>query len=345
MKLKPAQLSNHLKRQGLSPIYLLTGDEPLQMMECADRLRSFAREQGFNERVVLTVESKYDWENLEEQADSFSLFANKRLLEIRLGAHSPGTDGAKALIAYSDKPPPDAILLITADKLDAGKQKTKWFKILSERGVIIQIWPLNVSELPGWIVQRMRQYGLQASPEAINMIAERAEGHLLACTQEIEKLYLLYGKGQIDTAQVLDAVVDSARFDVFNWVDTVLTGDVPRLVRQLQGLQAEGIEVMVVAWALNKEIRNLCYMTYALQSGQSIAQILKTYRIWALRQNAISRAIKRYSKPRRWRQFLRETVQIDRMIKGLESGNPWDELQQLSLQIAGVKLFGQAPKR
>jgi len=340
MKLKAAQLSNHLKRQGLSPIYLLTGDEPLQMMECADILRSFARQQGFNERVVLTVESKFDWENLEEQADSFSLFANKRLLEIRLGAQSPGKDGAKALIAYSDNPPPDAILLITADKLDASKQKTKWFKILSERGVIIQIWPLNVSDLPGWITQRMRQSGLQASPEAINMIAERAEGHLLACAQEIEKLHLLYGKGQIDTAQVLDAVVDSARFDVFNWVDTVLTGDVPRLVRQLRGLQAEGVEVVFVTWALNKEIRNLCYMTYALQSGQNLAQIFRTYRIWALRQNVISRAINRYSKPRRWRQFLRDTVQIDRMIKGLESGNPWDELQQLSLRIAGVKLFG-----
>jgi len=206
--------------------------------------------------------------------------------------------------------------------------------------VIIQIWPLNVSDLPGWITQRMRQSGLQASPEAINMIAERAEGHLLACAQEIEKLHLLYGKGQIDTAQVLDAVVDSARFDVFNWVDTVLTGDVPRLVRQLRGLQAEGVEVVFVTWALNKEIRNLCYMTYALQSGQNLAQIFRTYRIWALRQNVISRAINRYSKPRRWRQFLRDTVQIDRMIKGLESGNPWDELQQLSLRIAGVKLFG-----
>jgi DNA polymerase-3 subunit delta len=340
MRLKFAQLGNYLKRQGLSAIYLLTGDEPLQMMECADTLRAFARRQGFTERVVLTVETGFDWSSLDQHANSLSLFATKRLIEIRLGNKSPGTDGTKALIAYTNNLPPDTVLLMTADKLDASKQKTKWFKTLDEQSVVIQIWPLNISELPKWITQRMHQYGLQAASEAINMIAERSEGHLLACAQEIEKLRLLYGSGHIETAQVLEAVADSARFELFDWVDTVLAGNVQRCVRQLQGLQAEGVEPVLVAWALSREIRTLSQMTYALNTGKRQDQVFKTFRVWSTRKNAVSNAIKRYPKPRAWRNFLQKTLQIDRIIKGIGKGNPWDELQQLSLHVAGVKLFG-----
>jgi len=340
MRLKSAQLGNYLKRQGLSAIYLLTGDEPLQMMECADNLRAFARRQGFTERVVLTVETGFDWGSLDQYANSLSLFATKRLIEIRLGNKSPGTDGTKALIAYTNNLPQDTVLLMTADKLDASKQKTKWFKALDEQSVVIQIWPLNISELPKWISQRMQQYGLQAASEAINLIAERSEGHLLACAQEIEKLRLLYGAGHIETAQVLEAVADSARFELFDWVDTVLAGNVQRCVRQLQGLQAEGVEPVLIAWALSKEIRTLSQMTYALNTGKRQEQVFKTFRVWSTRKNAISNAIKRYPKPRAWQKFLQRMLQIDRIIKGIGKGNPWDELQQLSLQVAGVKLFG-----
>ncbi len=339
MRLKPAQLTNHLQRQGFAPLYLLTGDEPLQMMECADILRTFARHQGFTERIVLTVETGFDWSLLDKEANTLSLFAQRRLLEIRLGNKSPGNEGTKALIAYANKLPTDTVLLITADKLDASKQKTKWFTTLDKQGIVIQVWPIDVSQLPGWIAQRLNQYGFQASPEAINLIAERSEGHLLACAQEIHKLHLLYGTGRLETAQVLEAVADSARFEVFNWVDTVLAGDKQRSVRQLQGLRAEGVEPVLVAWALNKEIRNLSQITYALKTGQRQEQLFKTYRIWQSRKNAVSSAIKRHPQPSRWQQFLQEMVQIDRMIKGVEKGNPWDELQLLCLRVAGVNLF------
>ena len=341
MKLKPSQLNNHLKRQGLAALYLLTGDEPLQMMECADTLRTFARHQGFSERVVLTVETGFDWNRLAQNANSLSLFASKRLLEIHLGNKSPGNEGTQALTTYANRPPSDTVLLITADKLDANKQKTKWFTALDERGIIIPIWPLETSQLPTWIAQRLNQRGLQASSEAINLIAERSEGHLLACAQEIEKLSLLYGSNHIDTAQVLEAVADSARFEIFTWVDTVLAGDKPRSVRQLERLRTEGVDPILVTWALTREIRQLSQITSALKRGQQPEAVFKTYRIWSSRKPVISSAIKRYPYPQTWQQFLQQTVSIDCMIKGVESGNPWDELQRLSLEIGGVKLFEQ----
>ncbi len=337
MRLKPNQLPNHLKQQGFAPIYLLTGDEPLQMMECADILRTFARKQGFTERVVLTVETGFDWNDLTKEADSLSLFASKRLLEIRLGSKSPGNNGTKALVAYTNNLPTNTILLIAVDKLDASKQKTKWFTTLDKHGIIIQVWPINLTELPAWIAQRMKQHDLQANQEVVNMIAERSEGHLLACAQEIEKLRLLYGAGRIDITQVLEAVADSARFEVFGWVDAMLAGNMQRCVRQLQGMQTEGIEPILVTWALTREIRTLCQITYALQTKQHIEQVFKAHRIWSTRKSVVSSAIKRYPRSSDWWNFLQETVQIDRIIKGRKSGNPWDELQRLSLQVAGVK--------
>lgn len=338
MKLKSNQLSQHLKRQGLAAIYLLTGDEPLQLMECTDTLRNFARQQGFTERIVLTVETGFDWGSLHHNANTFSLFANKRLLELRLGNKSPCNEGGKALLDYANKLPTDTVLLITADKLDASQQKTKWFNILDEKGIIIQIRPLEFSQLPVWINQRLEQYRLQASDEVINMIAECSEGHLLAGAQEIEKLHLLYGSGQISIEQAIEAVADSARFELFNWIDIVLGGDGSRAVRQLTSLRAEGVEPVLVIWILNKEIRQLCQITHALQTGQRLEQLFKTYQIWSTRRAVITKCINRYP-PQIWRQQLQETVQIERIIKGVAPGNPWDELEKLSLRVAGVKLM------
>lgn len=336
LKLKSHQLHHYLQQHGLASLFLLTGDEPLQFMECADTVRQVAHERGFRERLVLTVDTGFDWSHFSQQANHLSLFALKRLLELRLGNRSPGEAGAKALIAYAEKPPADTVLLITADKLDANKQQTKWFNALDKHGVIISVWPLERAQLPAWIMQRLTKYGLQVPAEAITIIAERSEGHLLACAQEIEKLHLLYGRGQVTTDQVVDAVTDSARFEAFAWVDTVLSGDASRSIRQLRGLQAENCDPILIIWALNREIRQLCQMAYALKAGQALEQIWQTFHVWQSRKNVMAAALKRFASPRPWQQFLRHTVHIEGIIKGANSGNVWEELLLLSLRVTGT---------
>lgn len=340
MKLKPAQLSHHLQRYGLAPLYLLTGDEPLQLNECADTLRAFARQQGFSERIVLTVEVGFNWGNLIQYANNLSLFASKRLLEVHLNNKLPGNEGSQVLISYAQQPSPQNLLLIIAHQLDANQQKTKWFTTVDNQGIIIPITPLDGSLLATWITQRLNQSGLQATAEAINIIAERCQGHLLAAAQEIEKLSLLYGASTIDTAQVLEVVADSARFELFAWIDTVLKGEVPQSLRQLAGLRGEGVEPVLITWILNREIRQLCQITYALRPEHlPQPQVFKTYQVWQSRQATVLKAISRYPQPRSWQQFLTKIVQIEQIVKGSAVGNPWDELQRLSLQIAGKKLF------
>jgi len=340
MKLKPNQLTTaYLNKQGLALLYLITGDEPLQMKECTDTLRSFARSQGFTERLVWLVDKSFNWSNLDQYANSLSLFARKRWLEIHWENKLPGNDGTQALTKYISRPPPNTWLLMTAAKLETAQQKTKWFSLLDEHGLIIQVKPLEPSQLSGWITQKLANYGLQASAEAVEVLVQRCEGHLLACAQEIEKLYLLYGAGHLGVAQVLEAVADSARFEVFDWVDTVLAGQVLRALRQLQGLRAEGYAAVLISWALNREIRSLGQMATAIHHGQSAEQVFKNYRVWQQRKPVIASALKRHPQPREWYQFLQRSINLERIIKGVDAGDAWEELWQLSLAIAGVNLF------
>lgn len=335
MKLKPQQLAGHLKKDSLAAVYFITGDEPLLAQECADLLRHHARQQGFSEREVLSVEAQFDWSELQQAAGNLSLFAQQRLIELRLGDKDFGSKGSQALLHYLQQAPSDTLLLINATRQSAAAQKSKWFQALDKAGVIVQIYPLETAQLPGWIAHRLREQNIQASQEAIALIAERAEGHLLACAQEIEKLKLLYPDTPLEVEHVLEAVTDSARFEVFGWLDTVLSGDAKRLVRQLQRLRAEGVEVVLIASLLAREIHTLYHLAQAKQQGQSIDKLFFQYKVWKNRQALVKKALQRHSIVGLMR-LLREAVALEKTVKGAASGDAWQQSLQLGLKIAGV---------
>ncbi|MGW8228419.1 MAG: DNA polymerase III subunit delta, partial [Gammaproteobacteria bacterium] len=264
--------------------------------------------------------------------------------ELRIPGGKPGDTGSKALQRYCANPPADTVLLIVAGKLDKAQQNTKWFKVLEQTGVVVQVWPVEADKLPQWINERMRLRDMQPTPEALAMLADRVEGNLLAADQELEKLRLLTGGGKVDAEQVAAAVSDSARFDVFSLVDTALLGDPARAVRILYGLQAEGVEPVLVLWALAREIRSLSGMSRALQQGQAIGQVLTQYRVWDKRKRPVQAALQRYPL-KRWQGLLWQVGEIERVIKGQATGKPWDELLQLTLKVAGAPLFRAAGAR
>lgn len=335
MKLRIDQLAAHLQ-QGLKPIYLISGDEPLQVMEASDAIRARAREQGFGEREVLHVEGGFDWSALSAASGALSLFAEQRLLELRLPSGKPGREGGAALTEYAANPPPDTVLLVISGKIDSASQKSKWFKAVEAAGVTLPVWPIEPTALPGWVMNRMRMRGMEPTAEAAQILAERVEGNLLAAAQEVEKLRLLYGDSRIDVEEVEEGVADSARYDIFELVDTALLGDAARTSRVIEGLRAEGVESILVLWALLREIRSLAAMAGDLAQGGSLDAVMGQHRVWDKRKAAVRAGLKRYNL-RRWQQLLRRAGRIDRMIKGAESGNPWDELLQLALLVAGVR--------
>ncbi len=336
MRIKPDQLSAHLKR-GLACVYLVSGDEPLQLEECCDAIRAQARQETYSEREVLLATKDFDWTTLTYAAQSLSLFAQRRVLELRLPTGKPGDAGSAALIAYATHPSQDNLLLVICPKLDSATQKSKWFSALERVGVIVQVWPVSLAEMPTWITRRMNTKGMQISSEAVALLAERVEGNLLAAVQDIEKLYLLYGSARIDLDAIAHAVTDSAHYDMFEFVDTALKGDATRAARMLTGLRGEGAEPVLILWAVTKELRSLAAMAYDCEQGMSTEQALVKYRVWDKRKVPVRQALQRH-KLSAWQDWLRMASRIDRTIKGQRAGNGWDELLQMSLEVAGVCL-------
>ncbi|WP_263144209.1 DNA polymerase III subunit delta [Pseudomonas sp. RIT-PI-AD] len=340
MKLSPAQLAKHLQGS-LAPVYAVSGDDPLLCQEACDAIRAAARAQAFGERQVFSAEANFDWGQLHEAGASLSLFADKRLLELRLPSGKPGDKGSAALLEYLARPPEDTLLLLSLPKLDGSTQKTKWAKALIDgnQAQFIQIWPVDAVQLPQWIRQRLAQAGLAASPEAVDLIAARVEGNLLAAAQEIEKLKLLASGDQIDVTTVQAAVADSARFDVFGLIDSVLNGEAAHALRMLEGLRGEGVETPVILWALARELRLLASLAQQFAHGVPLEKAFSAARppVWDKRRPLMSRALQRHPASR-WNQLLMDAQRIDAQIKGQAPGSAWTSLARLCLLAAGQRL-------
>ena len=332
MRLRNDQLLAHLERE-LAPIYFLTGDEPLQMGEAGDLIRTSAKQRGHVEREVFENGPGFDWGVLSHMADSLSLFGEQRILDLRLGGGKIGNEGAKALTGYAENPPPDTLLLISGPKLERNQLNAKWVKALEQVGVLVQIWPVELHRLPPWIEQRMRRLGLVPESGVVEMLAERVEGNLLAAAQEIDKLLLLHGPGIVSVEQLLEAVVDNARFDVFALVDTLLEGDAPRGLRMLHGLQGEGIAPPVVLWALARETRSLAMMAFEIEQGAGTDRVMTAHHVWEKRKSPVRKGLRRPAAF--WQGLLRDCYLADGAIKGLEPTDPWLLLKELAVGIAG----------
>ena len=340
MKLSPAQLGKHLQGS-LAPVYVVSGDEHLLCQEACDTIRAACRQQDFSERQVLSVETSFDWSLLLEAGANLSLFAEKRLLELRIPNGKPGDKGAAALLHYLARPAEDTVLLISLPKLDGSTQKTKWAKALIDGKDVqfLQIWPVDAAQLPQWIRQRLSQAGLAADQEAVELIAARVEGNLLAAAQEIEKLKLLAEDGRVTAETVQAAVADSARYDVFGLIDATLQGHPEHSLRMLEGLRGEGIEAPVILWALARELRLLANIAQQYSQGVPLERAFSQARppVWDKRRPLVSKALQRHDVAG-WQRLLMAAQLIDEQIKGQAEGDPWIGLSNLCLQLSGRRI-------
>ena len=331
MQLKPPQLADHLS-QNLAPCYLISGDEPLIVQECADAIRSAARAAGCAERQRITISSKEDWLELGHCAGSLSLFADRKLIEVQLPSGKPGTEGSKAIQEYLARAQAD-VLLIISGRIDKQSQKSKWHVALNQAGVVLPVWPISPAELPGWIAARIKTAGLTADNDAVTLLAERLEGNLLAASQEIEKLRLLHGEQTITAELVADTVSDNARYDAFRLVDVALSGDSRGAVRTLRGLRAEAVQPPVLLWALSREVRLLADLKREIASGTPVNAALSQRGVWQNRQALVRSAMNRLG-GRDLAEMQALSFHADGASKGFMRGEPWSLLERLVVVLA-----------
>ena len=337
MRLQVDRLPAQLRREGLAPIYLLSGEEPLQRFEAEDAIRSFARTHGVEERVVLDVGAGFHWNSIRQATSNLSLFSNKRLIELRLATQKPGKEGGQALAEYAAHPNADTVLLISADKMEKRTQQTAWFKALEKAGAILQTRSISLGQLPEWIVARCRDRGKTITPEAAHLIAQCVEGNLLAAKQEIDKLCLLVANEHIDVQQTLNAVTENARYTVFALIESAFAGQTERTLRMLKGLRSEGVEPMALHGAIMWEFRRVCSMAYQIKTGLSMEHVLASFHVWGQRKPAIVKFLERHGTAQ-LHAFLHKAIQIEHLIKSNTRANVWDEFSVFLLSVAGTNL-------
>jgi DNA polymerase-3 subunit delta len=332
-QLRLDQLDAHLAKQ-LAPLYVIHGDEPLLSLEAADAIRARARAAGFAERVVLLADRSFKWGELGAAGASMSLFGDKRLIELRLPTGKPGAEGGEALAAFCAQLASDTFALVTLPRLDRAGQNSAWFGALERTGVVVNVYPVERARLTEWIAGRLMRNKQRAGKETLQFLADSVEGNLLAAHQEIQKLALLFPAGELEFEPVRAAVLNVARFDVGKLTEAMLAGDAARLARMLEGLRAEGEAAPRILWVLAEEIRAIARVQRGLAAGRQLADVCRENRIWGEpRQTLVGRAARKAD-----RSFLAAALShaaaIDRMVKGVARGDPWDEMLQLGLRFA-----------
>ena len=353
MQIRPDQLATHLQR-GLRPLYTVHGDEPLLAQEAADAIRAAARAAGYAERKVFAVSgAHFDWSAVLGAAQALSLFAERQLIEIRIPGGKPGKDGSDALQRYCQVLPEDVLTIVQLPRLDGQQLKSAWFAALDGAGVTVRVEPVERRALPGWIAQRLAAQGQRVADgepgqQALAFFADRVEGNLLAAHQELQKLALLYPAGTLDFDQIEAAVLDVARYDVLRLGEAMLSGQVRRALRVLDGLRAEGEAAVLVHWTLAADIQALKRVREALDGGRPLPMALQEARVWGAKQRLFERVAP--ALPAHTLAHLLDAASIcDGLVKGLRHPDwpldPWDALRRLVLMVLEAVARAPTPAR
>ncbi|MFT4249466.1 MAG: DNA polymerase III subunit delta [Pseudomonas sp.] len=337
MELRPEQLATQAASQPLQPVYLIAGPETLRVLEAADAIRARARAEGIGEREVFDADGRdFDWNQLDSTFNAPSLFSARRLVELRLPSGKPGKDGAEVITGFCANPPPDVVLLITANEWSKAHHG-KWADAIARIGTIAVAWAIKPHELSDWIERRLRGKGLRADPDAVQRLSERVEGNLLAAAQEIDKLALLAQGETLDAAAMESLVADAARYDVFRLAEATLSGQPNAVLRMLAGLRAEGEAAAALMPILIKELVRTAALARVQARGGNLAAEMKGQGIWESRQAPFKRALQRHAEPRRWDRFVVEAGRVDRIAKGRGDGDVWVALERLLVAVAEAR--------
>jgi DNA polymerase-3 subunit delta len=324
---KPDQLPALLERS-LAPAYLIAGTEPLLVQECRDQVIRAAHARGFDERAVHDVDRGFDWNRLQEESGAPSLFAARRIIDLRLPTGKPGREGSGAIAELVEAADPDLLLLVSSGNWGTAMRKVKWVTAIAKAGVLVEIWPVKPQQMPEWIRQRMVRAGLQPERGAVALLAELVEGNLLAAQQEIDKMLLL-GQGERVTADdVARVVADSSRFDAFRLVECTLLGRLDECLRVAAGLQRTGTAIQAVTGAMYRELSVADSVRAAVESGENESAAFGRLHIWQARQGPIRQALGRLS-AFHFGESFRALGLIDRQSKGRAKGDPWQTLDRL----------------
>lgn len=331
MKIYHNQLTQTLNK-GCQPVWLIFGDEPWQKLNSLESIKQHAKNAGFNELIRFSVEDKFDWSTLVYEFQSMSLFANQRIIEVEIPNGKVGSEGAKVLTSLSEQLTPDIILLIHGGKIDAATAKKKWFSTLTTHGVYLPLYDIEHTHLPRWLQQQAKLLNVNLSTHAISFFAEYFEGNLLALSQELEKLAIIFQQQRIDVDDIEQIIIKQTKFNPFQLIDALLNKQLEKCNTIIESLYHEGNNISQLIWILHKELQQLSQMKAQLAQGDKIESLYKQYRIWDKRKPLYNKALNTLNEHHIDIAIAR-LAQVDLISKTTTEYNPFILLMDVCLSL------------
>lgn len=335
MKIYANQLRACLQK-GLTPIYLIAGDIPTLVQESAQMIHAAAKKQGFSETLRYQIDSEFDWAQLSNTLEHFSLFQEKQYIELQTNTLQLGVQGSELLKHYCEHPQMDKLLVFMTPKLDAKTQKMAWVKQMTEKGTYIPIWPLDFGKYIQWLESRLQEHGLLVESSGVRLLAEYTEGNYASAAQTVEKLSLAYPKGKIGLPEIASLTTQACQYDLFDWVDTCLSGNTGRMVLMFNTLKQEYVEPTLMLWSITQEIRKLMHLHFYKRQNMNLSEAFKLLGIWEKKQPLFQKALARHNL-QSLESLLGKAHQVDKILKGVKPGNTWDGLMEMGLQLSLAK--------
>ena len=290
MKIYHNQLINTLRQNSL-PVWLVFGDEPWQKNDAIAQIKLHYSQQGYNDIQRFSIDDKFDWGSLLGEFQTMSLFASQRIFELEFVQTKLNDKGQKALLSLSEQLDQDTIIICHGVKLDASITKKKWFKALENNGCYIPVYNIEGKHLTQWTNQHCRRLSLQLEPAASQLIIEYCEGNLLALSQELEKLSILFGQSPVRVDDIEALLINQSKFNPFQLIDEMLTGNIAKCLTLIEQLQQDGSAIGQLIWFVHKELSLLLALKSALTQGVPINEVYSQHRIWDKKKPAYNKAI------------------------------------------------------
>jgi DNA polymerase-3 subunit delta len=331
MRIYHNQLTNTLS-QGFKPVWLVFGDEPWQKDNSLTAIKQHCQQQGFSEIVRFSADDKFDWNILVQEYQAMSLFAAQRIIEIELVTGKIAEAGSKILLKLSENFHQDVQLIFHGPKFDASGQKRKWFKTLEQLGCFIPLYDIEGRQLQQWLNQQIQQHKLNIHNDVIPLMIELFEGNLSALEQELQKFSLLFGAQLITAEDAEKLLIKQAKFNPFQVIDTLLSGNITKCISMLDQLQHEGAAIGQLVWFIHKEITQLSSMLEQLEQGTSINDIYKKYRIWDKKKPLYQYALNNITR-NNLSQAQARLAQTDLLSKTSSDFNPFILLADVCISL------------
>ena len=317
-----------------SPYYLILGSDPYLQHYAQTKLRKAFKQAEYDEQRSFTINGQTDWSAMYDSCQAMNLFSSKTLLYLDIGEGVLNVSVAGKLNTLCEMLTPDIGLIISLVKITKAQENAPWYKALSNKLVVVNCATPQAAQLPLWIKTYLQQMHMTIEQPAIELLSYCYEGNLLALTQIIEQLQLLYPNQTITNEQVESNINDSAIFTPFHWVDAMISNKAKRAMHVLQQLKMNDFEPLILMRIVQRELILLINLKLAL-TQKTPRQVFDEYRVWQNRRAMYSAYLNRFY-IRSLFALLATLTEIEINLKHNNELPIWDALLSLSMQFMGL---------